>query len=303
MTEAQASPSRTHAIFSPTRIWALARVTFTQLVRMKVFYFMLIFCAVVIGATFIFLEYSFEEELKLIKDVSLGAMQLFATIFAIVGTALLLPRDLEDRTLYTILCKPVPRLEYLLGKLLGVLLLIAISLVLMDVLFTAVLFAKQSAIAARTEEALALKGASELEIARTLEIIAKQGVTWNLLNGVAAIFMKSCVAAAVALMVSTFASSTLFTIIVSFVVYFVGHIQALARDFWLGGMITDTVERLIAVVVSLLFPDFQLFNIVDGVVAGEPVPLLTMAKLAGLTLVYLAVYNFAAFFVFADKEL
>ena len=44
-----------------------------------------------------------------------------AIILGIVATALIIPRDLEDRTLYTILAKPVPRLDYLVGKLLGIL--------------------------------------------------------------------------------------------------------------------------------------------------------------------------------------
>ena len=56
-----------------------------------------------------------------------------------MATALLLPKDVEDRTLYTILAKPVPRFDYLAGKLLGVLLLVFVSLALMDVLMTAVL--------------------------------------------------------------------------------------------------------------------------------------------------------------------
>jgi len=42
-------------------------------------------------------------------------------VYSIAATALLLPRDVEDRTLYTILSKPVPRIEYLLGRLVGVL--------------------------------------------------------------------------------------------------------------------------------------------------------------------------------------
>ncbi len=68
---------------------------------------------------------SFQQEFQVLKDVSLGAMSIFTSLLAIVATAQLLPRDLEDRTIYTILAKPVPRYEYLIGKLAGVLLLLA----------------------------------------------------------------------------------------------------------------------------------------------------------------------------------
>jgi ABC-type transport system involved in multi-copper enzyme maturation permease subunit len=54
-------------------------------------------------------------------------MSIFTSLLAIVATARLIPQDIEDRTVYTILAKPVPRFEYVLGKLAGVLLLLAIS--------------------------------------------------------------------------------------------------------------------------------------------------------------------------------
>ena len=65
----------------------------------------------------------------MLKDVSLGAMSIFTWLLAVLATAMLLPKDIEDRTLYTILAKPVPRFEYLLGKLLGVLALLFVALV------------------------------------------------------------------------------------------------------------------------------------------------------------------------------
>src|SRR5436190_4556916 len=156
MTEsaATASPVRRHRSFSPGRILTIAGGTFTQLVRMKVFSFLAIFAFVVIGASFAFADLKNEQELKMLKDLSLAAMALFCSLFAIAGTALLIPKDVEDRTLYTILCKPVPRLEYLLGKLMGVIWLIFISLVCMDVIFCTVLHFKEKAVVAQQMENL-----------------------------------------------------------------------------------------------------------------------------------------------------
>ena len=71
-------------------------------------------------------------------------MTLFSALLAIVGTAMLFPRDVEDRTIYTILSKPVPRVEYLFGKLFGVLALVGLSLLLMDVFFSLVLYMRGS---------------------------------------------------------------------------------------------------------------------------------------------------------------
>jgi len=295
--------SRKHRVFSLLRIWAIARNTFTQLVRMKVFYFMLIFSALIIGANLLFLSFTFEQELKILKDVSFGAMSLFASIFAIVGTALLIPKDIEDRTLYTILTKPVPRIEYLIGKLLGILLLIAVSIFLMSLLFFAVLYIRQHGILAEKIASIP-RQVSEADIESFRESIFSRGLQPELLLGVVAVFLKAAVAAGVALFVSTFASSTLFTIIVSLVVYFIGHAQALALDFYFAkGEMYSAAQRFFAGLIGVVFPNFQLFNVADGLTAGEVISASLMARLVGLTAFYLTIYSLMSWLVFAKKEL
>jgi ABC-type Na+ efflux pump permease subunit len=214
---------------------------------------------------------------------------------------------MEDRTLYTILCKPVPRLEYLLGKLLGVVFLIFVSLILMDVLFSLVLYLKEHAIIAEqvavlNERKFASREMLEANIASVQESMAGQGLTWNLQNGVLAIFFKAIVLTGVTLLVSTFASSTIFTIMASLAIMVIGQAQSLARDTLLG-QDASIVPRAIGGAVSLLFPDFKGFDIVDAVVTGSAVPALVMGKMAGLTLVYLVVHLMAAYVIFSDKEL
>ena len=113
-----------HRPFSFLRVAAITGNTFTELVRLKVFYFLLIFALLLIANSLFMARLSFQQEFQVLKDVSLGAMNIFSSLLAIVATAQLIPRDLEDRTIYTILAKPVPRHEYLMGKLAGVLLLV-----------------------------------------------------------------------------------------------------------------------------------------------------------------------------------
>ena len=122
---------------------ALIGNTFTELVRLKVFYFLLIFALLLIGSSIFMAQLSFQQEFQVLKDVSLGAMSIFTSLLAIVATAQLIPRDLEERTIYTILAKPVSRYEYLAGKLGGVLLLLLLGLVAMSAVFLAVLFVRQ----------------------------------------------------------------------------------------------------------------------------------------------------------------
>ncbi|HWB01868.1 MAG TPA: hypothetical protein VG796_02515 [Verrucomicrobiales bacterium] len=303
-----APPVRRHRSFSPARILTIAGGTFTQLVRMKVFSFMALFAVLVIGASFAFADLKTEQELKILKDLSLAAMSLFCTLFAIAGTALLIPKDVEDRTLYTILCKPVPRLEYLLGKLTGVVWLIFISLICMDVLFCGVLHLKEKAIVAQQRENLEYRTFGSQEeheraIAEVTELAAKQGLRWDLQAAVYSIFLKAVVLGVVALLMSAVASSTLFTIMSSLAIMVIGHAQSMARDYLLGEGSQGVMSRLVSGAVALIFPDFKSFDVVDAVVMGDSVPFSSLAQMTGLAAVYLTLYMLAAWVIFADKEL
>lgn len=296
-----------HRAFSPTRIWAMTTNTFTQLVRMRVFYFLLIFSVIIVAISFLFAGIGFEEQLRLLKNVAFGSMRLFCAVFALVGTALLIPKDVEDRTLYTILSKPVPRLEYLLGKLCGVLLLIIISLAIMTVLFTGVLQLRGSVMMdGMIEQQLQRSGeVSEVDRANIEKSVREQGPRWMLLNGVWAVFLEAAVAASVALLISTFASSTLFTIVCGLVIYLIGHLQSVARGYlFADGETPGVVARLIAALISLVFPDFHQFSVVaEGMADGTPPAASLMLSLTGIALFYLVIYNLVAYLMFSNKEL
>lgn len=301
---------RRNAIFSPSRIWVIAGHTFTQLVRMKVFYFLAVFAVLMLAASYFEMpwsrttENSAEQELIILKSTAMGAMAMFSVLFAIASTALLIPKDLEDRTLYTILSKPVPRLDYLLGKLLGVLFLVAISLMLMDGLLSFILHARTDGlIAAEIERGTAMGWPKEyLDIRR--DSIAQQGVTWDLQAGIGAIFFKAMIMASIALLISTFSSSTLFTIVIAVVIYFIGHFTADARNYWLhsqGAQVSAQV-KILSQGVALVFPDFQLYNIIDAAIEGKKITGGIFQRLAVLTLFYSGIYSVLAWFTFRKKE-
>ena len=92
-----------HRVFSLSRIRAIASNTLLELIRQKVFYFMLVFAVLGIGSSFVASGWKFAEQFQVLKDVSLGAMSVFSWLLATLATAMVLPKDLEDRTLYTIL--------------------------------------------------------------------------------------------------------------------------------------------------------------------------------------------------------
>jgi cobalamin synthase len=291
---------RLHFAF-PRRVSTLAWATLTELIRLKVFYFLLIFALLVIGNSAFMAQLSFQEEFQMLKDVSLGAMGIFTALLAILGTAMLLPKDIEERTIYTILSKPVPRFEYLLGKLLGMFLLLFLSVLLMTGLFLAVLWFREQSLIAETTAQLAGAPAEDLE--QAIGEIRRATFNINLVPGIVIIFLKAAILASVTLLISTFATSGIFAMITATAVYFIGHLQATARDFWLAGTDPEWWTRILLALVALLFPDFQVFTLADDVVAGTPVPWSMFWQIMALGGVYLLVYYALAAFMFAGREL
>jgi hypothetical protein len=290
-----------HRRFSLSRISALAGNTFTELVRLKVFYFLLIFALLLIANSIFMARLSFQQEFQLLKDVSLGAMSIFTSLLAIVATAQLLPRDLEDRTIYTILAKPVPRYEYLIGKLAGVLRLLALSILAMSALFFALLYFREKMLVNVARQAGARLTPAQIE--ETVRHVQASAFNADLFAGIVIIYLKAALLASLTLFISTFASSNLFTIVIMVFIYFIGHFQATAREYWLQEHGAGWLARTFLALVALAFPDLQLFNLVDDIVAGTAVPFRLFAQTATLGCVYTLVYLFFAWVVFREREL
>ncbi len=290
-----------HRVFSPGRILAIAGNALTELTRQKVFYFLLLFALLLIGSSVLLVRFSFQDQFQMLKDLSLGAMSVFSTLLAILATASMLPKDTEDRTLYTILAKPVPRFEYLLGKFLGAAGLLALSLLLMGVVFAVVLVLRE-----RTAEAEILAESAGFGADATAARLAELRATVfnpNLFAGGVAIYLKACVLAALTLFFSTFATSSIFTVLITAMTYFIGHFQATAREYWQAEAGGSVLSRIFLGLVSILFPDLQMFNLVDEIAAGTAVPAGLLARTAILGAFYVVIYLMAAQFVFAQKEL
>jgi hypothetical protein len=276
---------------------AIARNTFTELVRQKVFFFLLIFALLIIGNSAFMAKFSFQEQFQMLKDISLGAMSVFTSLIAILATANFLPKDMEDRTIYTLLAKPVPRYRYLLG----IITLLACATLLMSALFLATLWLRESTVLAETRAQLA--SASPEELALAVKEVTDATFNINLLPGIAIIFIKSALLASLTLFISSFATSSIFTILMAAALYFIGHLQSTAREYWLSGVEVEWWSRLLAAAVALLFPDLQAFNLTDDIIAGTAVPLALFINTAGLGILYVAVYFALSALVFSGREL
>src|SRR5438309_9509411 len=179
-----------HRFFSFGRIAAITLNTLTELTRQKVFYVLLIFALLLIGSSVFMARFTFQQEFQILKDVSLGAISIFSSLLAIVATARLVPQDIEDRTVYTILAKPVPRFEYLLGKITGVLLLLAISTLVMSAVFLLVLYAREQTVLHATLRQMSAAPREQVDDA--LRAIRSSALNIDIFPGIVIIYLKAC---------------------------------------------------------------------------------------------------------------
>ena len=113
------------------RIWAIARNTFREAVRNKILYSLLFFAVLIILSASALGQLSLHEEIRTTRDVGLFGIDLFGVVIAIFVGVNLLYKELDLKTVYTILPKPLRRWEFVLGKWLGMLLTLAVQVAVM----------------------------------------------------------------------------------------------------------------------------------------------------------------------------
>lgn len=279
--------------FSLGRVAAVAGNTFIEAVRQKVFNILLIVALIFIASASFFSQFSFSEQLKFVKDFCLGTISIFGVVIAIVGTAQLLPNELENRTVYTILAKPVRRFEFLLGKFLGSVLLIFLSLLLMTVMLVAALLFKENRLVAEAQRAPAVS--REMPVADTVRQIRTEARDPDVLKAELLILVKLVLVAAITLLVSTFSTSMIFNVAVTFMIFLLGHLRGPAMEMW--------AERRVLTRLLTLIPDLGAFNLADDVILGHAIPWAHTGTVALYGLAYTVVAVVVAHLVFAGREI
>ena len=220
------------------RIWTIALNTLREAVRNKLLYTLLFFAFAVIGCAVLVASLSYVEGGRIIQDVGLAAIRIFSLGIAIFVGIGLIHGEVENRTIYTILSKPVSRAEFLLGKYFGLLLTVWMQLVLMGAAFAVVSLATGTPLGIGHFWAIFLLG------------------------------MELAVIVAVATLFSSFTTpllASLFTV----GIYAVGH---MTRELLALGKQADVDNvRHVSQALYRVLPDLEMFNVSIEAVHGLPI--------------------------------
>jgi hypothetical protein len=301
------------------RIVTIGRNTLTESIRQKVLNVLLIFALVLVASSVVFSDLAtpeiessgmFDAQIKFVKDFGCGAIGLFGFLITLLSTAQLIPQELHNRTIYTILAKPVRRSEFLLGKFFGMVLLLTLCTALMSLAFAATLYWQENKALAATEAVYAqnpkwkpdFSPDSQYEI--DLQSVYKQTRDPQIVEAVLLIYAKLVMTTAIALLISAFATSSIFTIVTTFMIYLIGHMEGTARDFWLArGAEASVWQDGLVGLISLLIPDMNSFTIVDEILAGNKVPWSHAFNLIGYADIYVIVLLAVSVVIFDYREI
>ncbi len=295
----------------PGRVAAVATTTFTQLVRMRLFLVAAVFAIGFLGLQFIpfhqhlGIEFQGVQQLQLLRDIAMGCMQLFGLIFCVAATALLLPRDTEDRILYTILCKPVPRFDYLLGKALGVILLLLLMLAFMDALMCLLVSLRESSVAADMTAILSAHGYTAEEISPYLVELHRAAGLGAAQMGILSMALGFCVLTTLTLLFSCFTSGSIVSMIFALGCYFLGMFQGQffhALHAGIGAEGVSPAMQWAGRVCAILLPDFGLFALTDAAGSGQVISWALLGGLAAIAAGYMLLHLLVSTYIFAHKE-
>ncbi len=113
-------------------ILTIARNTFRENIRDKILYNLILFALIMILSSVVLGQLTLGHEQKVIIDLGLSAISIFGTLIAVFIGISLVYKELEKRTVYALLAKPVRRYQFILGKYLGLLCTLLVNVVIMS---------------------------------------------------------------------------------------------------------------------------------------------------------------------------
>lgn len=249
---------------------AIARNTLREALRDRVLYLFLGFAVLMLVSSKIFGLLTVGDEGKVIKDLGLAGVQFFSMLIAVMMSVLLVSREVDGRTVYNILAKPVRRWQFLLGKYLGLLATVALNLTLM---------------------ALVL-----------VTMVRLYSGEWDmgLLFASAMILLEMALVTAFATLFAVLTRPMLGTVF-TLAVYIIGHV---AENIWLlTQQITVGVTKPIVAAIYYLLPNLERFNFKTEVVHDLSIPHAEIGVTVVYGLAYTALVLVLACVRFSHKDL
>ena len=252
-----------------TRILTIVKMSLLENSRKQVFHVLcLLMLAVIVGSTLLcFLTDG--VKLKILKDLCMTCVLFGGAVISIALASSGIPNDVEMRTIYPIIARPVTRPHYITGKYMGTLLTVAMGVIAMSAIFGFLIF-------------------------------SYGGFDTFLITAMGFTLLETAILAAIATALSTVATPAL-TSIVTFLVFVCGSIKI----GYFGEMIKKTESGIPRMAYSLIYhilPNLECFNLKTALVHHDAVPTAYLLQVAVYGVCYIAFVLFLGSLAFMRKE-
>lgn len=249
---------------------AVALNTFRETVRDRIFAIVGLFGLVLIGSSAVLSPLTVGAQGKIVADVGLASLSLFGLLVVVFVGSGMLHKEIDKRTITTILAKPVSRRAYVAGKYCGLTLTLLCMMAVMTALFLIVTLVTPASAGLRLAPALYLA------------------------------FVELAVVTAAAVFLSTFVSPVLAAVF-TLALFVVGHVSGDLKTF--GALMGGPALRAATTVLYYVLPNLEVFNVRGLVVHGGTVAIahVLLASLYGAA--YVGLFVLLAGAVFERREL
>jgi len=254
------------------RIVTIALGAFKESVRERVLYNLIVFAFLMIGAAILLGNISVGVEQLILVNLGLGAISVFGLLIAIFIGIGLVSKEIDRRTIYNILSKPVTRAEFILGKYAGLLL---------------TLFVNTSIMTAGFYVALAIQK-------RGLEL-----QDFSLLIAIYFILLELAIVVGIAIFFSCISTSIL-SAVFTFCLFVIGNFSSDIRAF--GQESGSPLLEKVTALLYYLLPNFSDFNVIDQAAHRVRIPAVFITANTCYALLYIAVLLSGAVLIFEERE-
>jgi ABC-type transport system involved in multi-copper enzyme maturation permease subunit len=260
----------------------VAAAVFRESVRDRVFYNLVLFAVLLVGASILIGQLTAGQDVKIIKDLGLAATSVFGLFIAIFVGINLVSKEVDRRSIYPLLAKPVRRSELILGKFCGLMLTLLVNVLVMTVALYAVLAYLSHGVPLNVQQAW---DAPALDPA--------------LLKAIALIYLDLALVTALALFFSSY-SSPMLSAVFTLALYVVGQFNTDLKQF--DQIVSSPVAIAIGKAAYYVLPDFSKFDVKLAVVHGLPVTRGYMISTVAYAAAYVAALLFGATVIFSRRD-
>jgi ABC-type transport system involved in multi-copper enzyme maturation permease subunit len=268
------------------KVAAIAWTTGKEAISQPLFY-ILLGAGVFFLTLSLFLPYfTFGEDVKVVEENGLTLVMLLSIILGLWTASVSLADEIEGRTALTVLCKPISRRDFVLGKFLGILGPVAILFIILGVFFLASVSYKVFYDARETSQ-------PEPNSLQCLQEVVR------IAPGLVLAFFETTVMVAISVAVST-RLGMLPNLVICLSIYVLGHLVPMLAKSAMGQM---AIVAFIADLLAALLPVLDHFNIYGPIATGEYVPPAYLGLAALYCLAYSSLAMLAALLMFEDRDL